>query len=394
MAIHTLPEIYISPPPPSEDFFEPFSPFDNVKFAVEEDERSYRPTLLSPPPTFHVSSPRHLSPLSPEDAPVKGQGLERERFEKLLKSSRERSAALGYKKAPDLRKELAVKTYKSKQSAIPHFLPLRHVDLFFSPLAVERRARFLLKVAEPPCPSAAHEPKTPPDSPAIFNYSLPSPGLDSPLALYELLEEECVTSQPWTEQVDFRLPKSADQSKPNRPALTFKSGKVLPSLDEISARLGFKKSSGAHQATQRLPSFLQGRRDAAVRSGTPPTSASITIGRLRMPASRSQGASPPQKQRVYGVPPSPITPKLQVTTTVIPRMPRLTSTKLTESNLEAFSRSQFLRSARAASLASLMPVSASAAQDRTIRRRSAPAELPVRARSQFKHPVLDLPGGF
>lgn len=114
MAIQMLPEICISPPPPSQEFAEPFSPFDNVKFAVQDNEDNYRPALLSPPPPMSI--PRHLSPLSPEDAPVKGQGLERERFEKLLQSSRERSVALGSKKAPDLRKEIAVKTYKSKQS--------------------------------------------------------------------------------------------------------------------------------------------------------------------------------------------------------------------------------------------------------------------------------------
>ena len=392
MAIQTLPEICISPPPPSEDFVEPFSPFDSVKFTVEEDERSYRPTLLSPPPAFLASNPRHLSPLSPNDAPVKGQGLERERFEKLLQSSRERSAALGCKRAPDLRKELAVKTYKSKQSTIHlphHLLPVCHVDPLFH-MAVERRARFLLKVAEAPHPSAAHEPKTPPDSPAIFNYSLPSPGLVSPLAMYEHLEEECVTSEPWTEQVDFRLPKSAVQLKPTRPAVTFKSGKVLPSLDEISARLGFKRLSGVHQTTPRLPSFLQKKQ---VTARVPATPAPITIGRLRMPASRSRGISPLPEQHVYEVPPSPVTPKLQVTTTVIPRMPRLTPINLTESNLEAFSRSHFLRPARPASLAPV-PVSTAHVGDRTIRRRSAPAELPIRPRSQFKHPVLDLPGGF
>jgi len=252
----------------------------------------------------------------------------------------------------------------------------------------------LLKVAEPPCPSAAYEPKTPPDSPAIFNYSLPSPGLVSPLAMYEYLEEECVTSQPWTEQVYFRLPKSSARSKTNHPALTFKSGNVLPSLDEISARLRFKKLSGAHQARPRLPSFLLKKRDAALESETPATPPPITIGRLRMPASRTRGASPPPEKQVYGVPPSPVTPTLQVTTTVVPRMPRLTSINLTESNLEALSRSPFLRSSRTASLATMTPVSAAHAEDRTIRRRSAPAELPARARSQFKHPVLDLPGGF
>jgi len=376
MAIQMLPEIFISPPPPSEHLAEPFSPFDNVRFTIEDDVNNYRPALLSPPPTMPASIPRHLSPLSPPDAPVNGQGLERERFEQLLKTSRERSAALGHKKSPDLRKELAVKAYKSKQ--------------------MERRARFLLKVAEPPCPSSAYEPKTPPDSPAIFNYSLPSPGLVSPLAMYEYLEEECVTSKPWTEQVDFRLPKSAAQSKQDRPVLTFKSGRGLPSLDEISARLSFKNPSGAHQATPRLPSFLQKKRGSTVEPEAPATPAPITIGRLRMPGPRSRSLSPPPKQQAYGVPPSPVTPKLQVTTTVIPRMPRSTTVNLTESNLEAFSRSQVLKSTRRSSLASPMsiPVPNVPAEDKAIRRRSAPAEAPIRARSQFRHPVLDFPGGF
>lgn len=391
MAIQIIPEISISPPPPSENLVEPFSPFDNVHFALEEDGDSFRPALLSPPPSTPVI-PRHLSPLSPPDAPVKGQGLERERFEQLLKSSRERSAALGHKKAPDLRKELAMKTYKSKQSASPSSHLVRHVD----PFSVERRARFLLKVAEPPSPSAAYEPKTPPDSPAIFNYCLPSPGLVSPLAMYEYLEEECVTSNPWTEQVDFRLPKSAVQSKPNCPVLTFKSGRGLPSLDEITTRLSFKSPSGAHKAAPRLPSFLQKKQGAAVEPEAPAPPVPITIGRLRMPGSRSRGPSPPPEQRVFQVPPSPVTPRLQVTTTVVPRMARSTMANLTESNLEAFSRSQLLKSVRRASLAS--PVSAPPptphVENRAIRRRSAPAELPIRARNQFKHPVLDLPGGF
>jgi hypothetical protein len=209
--------------------------------------------------------------------------------------------------------------------------------------------------------------------------------------MYEYLEEECVTSKPWTEQVDFRLPKSAVPSKRNCPALSFKSGKGLPSLDEISARLSFKNLSGAHQATPRLPSFLQKKQVAAVEPVTTP----ITVGRLRLPGSRSRGASPPPEQQVYEVPPSPVTPRLQVTTTVIPRMPKSIPTNLTESNLEAFSRSHLLKSVRRRSLASPSPVPVPTTPiERAIRRRSAPAELPLRARSQFKHPVLDLPGGF
>ena len=212
--------------------------------------------------------------------------------------------------------------------------------------------------------------------------------------MFEHLEEERVASRPWSEQVYFRLPDSVVRSKPGSPALTFKSGKVLPSLDEISARLSFKNLSGARRATPRLPSFLQKKQATVIESKAPATPASITIGRLRMPTSRSRGASPPPEDQVYEVPPSPVTPRLQVTSMVVPRIPRLASANLTESNLEAFSRSQFLRSARTASLASLMPMSATHIEDRAIRRRSAPAELPARVRSQFKHPVLDLPGGF
>jgi hypothetical protein len=44
--------------------------------------------------------------------------LERERFEELLKASRERNAALGSKKALDLRKEIAIKVHKTKQGEL------------------------------------------------------------------------------------------------------------------------------------------------------------------------------------------------------------------------------------------------------------------------------------
>ena len=263
---------------------------------------------------------------------------------------------------------------------------------------VERRARFLLKVAEPPSPSAAYEPKTPPESPAIFNYSLPSPGLVSPLAMYEHLEEECVTSKPWTEQVDFRLPKAIAQLKQGRPIVAFKTGRrALPSLDEISARMSFKNPSGAHQATPRLPSFLQKTRGAA--AAEPEAAAipaPITVGRLRLPGSRSRGSSPPPEQKIYETPPSPVTPRLQVTTTVIPRMQTSTPIHLTESNLEAFSRSQLLGPVRRRSSVSQaqLPVPTTPTEERAFRRRSAPAELHLRPRAQFKHPVLDLPGGF
>lgn len=65
---------------------------------------------------LNLRFPRQLSPLRPTDVPVAGKGLERERFEELLRASRERNAALGGKRSPDLRKEIAIKVHKSKQS--------------------------------------------------------------------------------------------------------------------------------------------------------------------------------------------------------------------------------------------------------------------------------------
>lgn len=85
-------------------------------FMQEPD--SPRPALLSPPPVVSPLSPRQLSPLRPSDSPVRGQGLERERFEALLKASRERNLAVGGKKSPDLRKEIALKVHKSKQGKV------------------------------------------------------------------------------------------------------------------------------------------------------------------------------------------------------------------------------------------------------------------------------------
>jgi hypothetical protein len=81
-----------------------------------EDE-GYRLKHLAPSPQSPGFA-RQLSPLRPADAPVTGKGLERERFEALLKTSRERNAALGNKKAVDLRKEIALKAHKTKQGKL------------------------------------------------------------------------------------------------------------------------------------------------------------------------------------------------------------------------------------------------------------------------------------
>ena len=83
---------------------------------AQEQGDSFRPQLLSPPPTGSSPRfPRQLSPLCPPDSPVVGSGLQRERFEAMLKASKERSMAVGAKKSADLRKEIALKTHKNKQ---------------------------------------------------------------------------------------------------------------------------------------------------------------------------------------------------------------------------------------------------------------------------------------
>jgi hypothetical protein len=81
----------------------------------QEDE--YRSSFLSPPPVFSPRFHRQPSPLRPTDTLSTGKGLDSARFEALLASSRERSA--GTKKESNLRKELAMKAHKSKQSELP-----------------------------------------------------------------------------------------------------------------------------------------------------------------------------------------------------------------------------------------------------------------------------------
>jgi hypothetical protein len=110
----SIPSISISLALPDDPPVEPFSPFDSQPSSPASQEDTYRPSLLSPPP---VASPRFFrqpSPLRPADAISPGKGLDHGRFEALLASTRERNASA--KKEPDLRKELALKAHKSKQS--------------------------------------------------------------------------------------------------------------------------------------------------------------------------------------------------------------------------------------------------------------------------------------
>lgn len=110
-----VPQISISPAPPEESFDEPFSPFPWSP--VPDDVDSFRPKHLTPPLAC-TKFIKQQSPLRP-DAPKasQGKGLEPERFQALLKASRERNAATVGVKPTDLRKSVAIKAHRNKQSA-------------------------------------------------------------------------------------------------------------------------------------------------------------------------------------------------------------------------------------------------------------------------------------
>ncbi|KAF8213336.1 hypothetical protein K438DRAFT_1956738 [Mycena galopus ATCC 62051] len=366
-----VPEISVSLAPEESRAPEPCSPF-SWTFAQTGDDDGFRPIHLTPPPTS--TRFKQLSPLRPSDAPFTGQGLERERFEALLKASKERNQVVGAKKGTDLRKEIALKAHGKKQ--------------------VERRALFLSKVLAPPSPTATLMPKTPPDSPAIFNYTLPSPGLVSPLALFESLNENpaygplSYDRKPWVEQVDFRLPANLGKAKTEsvpKPTSHANPAKPIPSLDQISARLssnGHVRTPSAEAAERkaRMPAFLA----QPLRSSTPAKADNL----LHMPP----------RSPCY-----PLSPNLQVTTIVVPRSSSTSPTELSELNLLALNSRErrakdMLSTLRKRTRPSENGLSDGLKHDDTLdrkwKRRSAPAELSPRARTGFAHPVLAMPGGF
>ncbi|KDQ63830.1 hypothetical protein JAAARDRAFT_189360 [Jaapia argillacea MUCL 33604] len=401
-----VPEIFISFAPPEVPAEEPYSPFAILNPVATREEESYRPTLLSPPPVAAPKFHRQLSPLRPADAPVASKGLERERFEAMLKASKERNSAVGAKKALDLRKEIALKAHKSKQ--------------------IERRAIFLSKLTAPPSASAISEPKTPPESPSIFNYTLPSPGLESPLAMFDSAPEDPARPKPcapWVEQVEYRMP----QKKEATPVQSKR--KSLPSLEEITARLSSQAPIarpdvvGPCRSPIPLPAFLKtgarAHRDAPPPIIiTPPEAPQarrlpLSVGRLRLP---SRTPSPPSPQQLPsslpmttappkspGAPPSP---KIQIKTTVVPRTSSAAPSELTESNLVTFNA----RSRTANDMLSALRRRTFYCEGTSVgrhadqvkvdektkleRRHSSPAEFMKRERSGFTHPVLDMPGGF
>lgn len=362
-----VPQISISLAPPEEPAIEPYSPF-SATLTTPLDDHAFRPVHLTPPPTL-TRFGKPLSPLRPCEDTAPAKGLERERFEALLQASRERNVVFGANKTGDLRKEIALRAHQNKHHQNKQ---------------VERRALFLSKILAPPSPTATLTPKTPPDSPAIFHYSLPSPGLVSPLALFESLSEDSnygplsYGREPWIEQVDFRLPEYTTAKDPGAQTSRPHAGRPLPSLDQISARLssqGYARSRGDEASNNGA---------SAPRQTPVPDRPRLHfgVGRLQMPIRTPQPA---------------LEPNLQMTT-LVPHSSTTSPTELSAFNLcRLDSRERrahdMLSTLRRRTLAS----DTDGTESRNVKwkRHSAPADLlPLRQRSGFVHPVLALPGGF
>ena len=271
---------------------------------------------------------------------------------------------------------------------------------------MERRALFLSKVNAPPSPTATALPKTPPESPAILHYTLPSPGLDSPLALFETLQQTDPTApvKPWVEQVHYRQLNGAPLSV--RP----------PSLEQITAHL----SSLGHSATAttvkdecqrapiRLPTFLRSpprMKNAVLQhhvgSGEGTDGEQNPEVEITPPTQGPGELSIPQR-KTHAVP-SLSGPALLVTTTTVSGTSKSSSNTLTEVNLSALNSRALTRrdmmsklKRRVSGLPSADGVGGCSVDEdeRRARRVSAPAELPKRERDGFAHLVLALPGAF
>jgi hypothetical protein len=279
-----------------------------------------------------------------------------------------------------------------------------------TPFLVERRALFLSKVNAPPSPTATTLPKTPPESPAILHYTLPSPGLDSPLALFETLQQTDPTGpvhfpsvKPWVEQVHYRQLNGASR----RP----------PSLEQITAHL----SSHGHSATATtvkdeyhrppipLPTFLRSpsRMKAVQLSLLHVRSGGGTDGEQNPEAEITSAIPRPgelfiPQTKTHAIP-ALSGPGLLVTTTTIPGTSKSLSGTLTEVNLSALNSRALTRRDMMSKLKRRLSGLPSAdgvggclvdEDERRARRVSAPAELPKRERDGFAHLVLALPGAF
>jgi len=266
----SVPSICISPAAdaivhPDTPVLEPSSP----------EAQSPRSVHLLPPP---VRSPLRRS-LAPSGKVMDKKGLDQSTFEDLLIANRERTAKRSVSAADRLRREVVVKAHHSKQ--------------------IERRALFLSKITAPPSPTSAETAVTPPSSPAVFHFTLPSPGLASPLELFETVKSR----DSWVEHVDYNN------------NCTKRMSSRLPSLDQITARLrptvavesptpvlaAYRQDEVKPRAS-RLPDSI--RTSTRARSTSPPT----VIVTPSAPAPVVVAPQAPVPTVVTITPPAPVSP--------------------------------------------------------------------------------------
>lgn len=272
---------------------------------------------------------------------------------------------------------------------------------------------FLSKIQAPPSPGATLLPKTPPESPSIFHYSLPSPGLRSPLTAFD--DEEFNTPRDaWVEQVEFRLPGQEFTKPPLRSASQCTAVR-LPSLDQITAHLSLQGNTAPDVDSKvnrgaRLPAFLRVTSTTTAPDNKAKARRALpgTVGRLHFPV---RSAAPPTEEEPLEIhspsprlPPSPCSPKLQIKTTVVPRTSTFSPVDLTECNLRALdlarertAQNMLTRLARRTvtpERSTERPMFLGVDEERKLRRHSAPPELVSCERLGFMKPKLNLPGAF
>lgn len=211
--------------------------------------------------------------------------------------------------------------------------------------------------------------------------------------------------EPWVEQVDFRVPEYNKVKKQGQPVYMSgmnKANNPLPSLDQISARLGSQGHSRSQPTNRdgnnrlaRLPAFLAPKGNIG-----PSGQQSLTaVGRLQLPQHMQKVVPAPLS---ISLPKSPMSPNLLITTLVVPRSSTMSPTELSESNILALDSRErrahnMLSTLKRRTLTSEHYSDADGMGDRKLKwkRHSAPADLlPLRQRTGFEHPVFSIPGGF
>ncbi|KZS96086.1 hypothetical protein SISNIDRAFT_483485 [Sistotremastrum niveocremeum HHB9708] len=362
--VSPLPSISISPATAEEALDVPKT------CSPPSDEDSWETTVhLKVPPTRSPFSLDRLPSASPNDSSIRGQGLERDRFNLLLKATKERISHS--KKAVDLRKEVASKIHNSKQDA--------------------RRAHFMSRIGMPPSPSAVGLPVTPPASPALFHFTLPSPGLASPLALFRTLDledpvadERPAPREAWIEQVQFRAVRTL--TSPDRGPKLSASPCFLPSLDQISARILVQKpiTLVAPSVRAPLPSFLTNKIERQYEDPFAPAEDPCPYRRAVPPPTACLRSFAPSMSS----PPESTVLDITVPALTSTRTPPVPSVALTEANLQAFelrakaSRGLNKLKRRTSAEVAVKPVSSQEGGVRD-RRISAPPQLPRPAQHQW-----------